>query len=741
MKKRLFLVVLIIFTLVFQSAFAFAGTSGSAFTNVTYTHNAKFDNYARVDGIDVSEWQGNIDWNKVKASGVDFAIIRVGGTYASSGKFYSDAKYKTNIANAKKAGVMVGAYFFSQAITEKEAVAEATEALRLLGGEKLNLPVFMDYEFYSGGRLSNAALTKKQRTAIAEKWCQTIRDAGYEAGVYANLSFLTNSITPQNLTQNPMIWAAQYYSMCQYEGNYSMWQYTSSGAVTGSSERTDCNFWYINPAPIASAGNDLANCSISLAGGNTYYYEGHDIKPDVTVKMGDKVLTEGVDYMLGYINSNELGTAHVYVNGIGNYKGYNIKSYNLQKGISYGDISSIDEFYNYTGRAVEPVPVVKISGNTLTKDVDYTVSYENNVNVGEATIIVTGKGKYTGTIKKPFQITEKTILRTEHIAVNDVTYTGDAMKPAVTVKIGETVLTAGKDYDVIKYDNNINAGKAVVTVTAKGDYAGTATKDFTIKAAQAQKFKVTLSKTNYSYSGKTITPDVTVVTSSGKTLKKDTDFTVKYASGRKKIGKYKVTVTYKGNYSGSDTAYFVIGPKNPSTVKAYLYGYDDAKVTWSKVSGANGYRVYYKRADASSYKLLKTTKSTSYKKSNLADGKKYYFKVVAFKTIDGTRYYNAGVTKSVTTLKKVSKPKAAKSGSKVKVSWTNIAGETGYQISKSTSKSKTGTITTYKTTSGKSKKLSATKGKKYYYKVRAYKVVNGKKIYGPWSSVTSYKRK
>ena len=82
----------------------------------------------------------------------------------------------------------------------------------------------------------------------------------------------------------------------------------------------------------------------------------------------------------------------------------------------------------------------------------------------------------------------------------------------------------------------------------------------------------------------------------------------------------------------------------------------------------------------------------------------------------------------------------AKSSSKVKVSWTNISGETGYQISKSTKKSGTSIVETYKTTSGKSKTISATKGKTYYYKVRAYKVVDGKKIYGPWSSVIKYKR-
>lgn len=743
MKKRLFLVVLIIFMLVFQSAFAFAATSGSAFSDVTYTHNAKFDNYARVEGVDVSEWQGDIDWTKVKAAGADFAIIRVGGRgYYPAGKLYYDYKYPENIKKAKEAGLMVGVYFFSQAITEKEAVEEAKYALELVGGEKLNLPIFMDYEFAGGesGRLTAANLSKQQKTAIAEKWCQTIRDGGYEAGMYANLSFLNDSINSQNLTKNPFIWAAQYYNMCEFEGNYAMWQYTSDGVVAGSSARTDCNFWYINPNPVATGANDLANATVAFANGSAYYYEGNHIKPAITVKVGDKVLAEGTDYMVGYVNSNELGTAHVYVNGIGSYKGYNLKSYTITKDVSYGECIT-EEYYNYTGSPVEPEPTVKIGTKTLVKDVDYTISYENNTEVGTGTVIITGVGNLTGTLQKSFAITDKTILQPSDITVENATYTGSTLTPAVTVAVGETTLVEGTDYDIVKYTSNVNAGTGTVTIAGKGDYVGTASQTFIINPAEATDFSVALSKTNYSYTGKAITPSVTVKNAGGQLLKEGTDYTVKYASGRKSIGKYKVTVTYKGNYSGSDTVYFVIGPKNPSTVKAYLYGYDDAKVTWSKVSGANGYRVYYKRADASEYKLLKTTKSTSYKKSNLADGKKYYFKVVAFKTIDGTRYYNAGVAKSVTALKKVSKPKVTKSSSKVKVSWTNIAGETGYQISQSTSKSKTGTITTYKTTSGKSKTISATKGKKYYYKVRAYRVVGSKKIYGPWSSVTSYTRK
>lgn len=179
------------------------------------------------------------------------------------------------------------------------------------------------------------------------------------------------------------------------------------------------------------------------------------------------------------------------------------------------------------------------------------------------------------------------------------------------------------------------------------------------------------------------------------------------------------------------------GPVSSATTK--LYGYDDVIFSWSKVSGADGYLVYYKKSTSSSYTLLANTKSLYVKRANLTDGAKYYFKVVPYVIdINGKKRVNYYKVSSIYTLKKVNVPTVTKYSSKyVKVRWDNIPGESGYQISKSIYSNGTNIVgsVSYKTNYIK---LKATKGKKYYYKVRAYKIVDGKKIYGPWSYVRSF---
>ena len=248
------------------------------------------------------------------------------------------------------------------------------------------------------------------------------------------------------------------------------------------------------------------------------------------------------------------------------------------------------------------------------------------------------------------------------------------------------------------------------------------------------------------YDGKAKKPAVTIEDWQGNVVSSE-HYTVEYQEGNKNPGVYLITINFDADYTGyQGTLYtwYLVMPKGPSSVSTRLTGYDDVKVSWKKSVGATGYAIYYKKGSGS-YKFSKRVNGTTATIKNLSDGAKYTFKVIPYMSVDGTKINSTSYkTASIYTLKKISTPKVSKSGSKVKVKWTNISGETGYQISKHTKKSGTKIVATYKTTKGTYKKMSAKKGTKYYYKVRAYKSykVDGKtvKVYGPWSKVKAYKR-
>ena len=248
------------------------------------------------------------------------------------------------------------------------------------------------------------------------------------------------------------------------------------------------------------------------------------------------------------------------------------------------------------------------------------------------------------------------------------------------------------------------------------------------------------------YTGKTIKPDP-VIKAGGRTLKEGQDYTISYSSSSSKNpGAYYFTVTGKDQCRGTVKAEYVIVPPAPSSVKAVLSteagGFDDARVSWSKVSGASGYSVRYRNSGGSWSDSIRTT-GTSLTRKNLTDGVTYEFRIMPYYKHDGIRYMSTK-TKSakVTTLKKIKTPSVKKySSSKVRVSWTNIPGESGYQISRSSKKTGTYIVSRYSTTSGTNRIVNGTKGKTYYYKVRAYKNVGDNKVYGPWSEVRTYKNK
>lgn len=303
--------------------------------------------------------------------------------------------------------------------------------------------------------------------------------------------------------------------------------------------------------------------------------------------------------------------------------------------------------------------------------------------------------------------------------------------------------SSNEDAGIIAQDGTFTAkaSEGKTTITAETESGISASVDIAVSKADIGKASASLSTSKYTYTGSQVKPNP-VVKLNGKTLVKNTDYTVAY-SNNINTGKATMTITGKGNYSGKIVKTFVITPKAPKSAICSLYGYDDVKVKWSAAKGASGYYVYYKRSTSDSYTYLGYTSNTSAKKANLYDGKKYYFKIVPYKTIGGTKYKGLQYkTASVYTLKKLSAPYVSKySSGKVKVKWSNIAGESGYQISRSTKSSGINVVYTCRTTKGKSKVISAKKRKTYYYRVRAYRTVDGKRIYAPWSLARKYRLK
>ena len=197
-------------------------------------------------GIDVSRWNEEINWNKVKDAGIKYAIIRTGYRGSVTGALVEDWYFKKNVEGATAAGIPVGLYFFTQATNEVEAVEEASMVLALCKDYDITYPIFIDTEG-AGGEGRADALDTKTRTAVCLAFCETIRKAGYETGIYASKNWFMKNIDTSVLTDDIYIWLAEYGDAVTYDKKYHIWQYTSSGRVLGIEGRVDLNLSFLEP--------------------------------------------------------------------------------------------------------------------------------------------------------------------------------------------------------------------------------------------------------------------------------------------------------------------------------------------------------------------------------------------------------------------------------------------------------------------------------------------------------------
>lgn len=199
-------------------------------------------------GIDVSKFQGKVDWKKVKEDDVEYAFIRVGYRgYGSSGKLVTDENFEANMKGATSNGVDVGVYFFSQAVNEEEAIEEANYVLDAIEGYDVTYPVVIDIEEVTDSDARTADMTQQQWTKNCIAFCETIKAAGYTPMIYGNLKtfFIMLDMTQLEAYDK---WFAQYDTSVYFPYEYTIWQYSESGKVNGISTDVDLNVSFYEPA-------------------------------------------------------------------------------------------------------------------------------------------------------------------------------------------------------------------------------------------------------------------------------------------------------------------------------------------------------------------------------------------------------------------------------------------------------------------------------------------------------------
>lgn len=752
------------------------------------THQNRFSGVSKVYGIDVSYYQGNIDWKKVKNSGVEFVIIRVGYRgYGSAGTLVEDPKFKTYLDGATKAGLKVGVYFYTQAITTAEAKAEAKFVLDRIKGYSLQMPVYYDIESvdYDTGRLDSAGLSKAQKTALCTAFCDTIIKSGYSAGVYANYTWLNYYIDGAGLGKKYPIWLAHYTSNTNYDQRMDMWQYSGSGTVSGISAYTDVNVWYSGKLPLyVSDLISVANTSTSNkfawngAPDATGYevYQGTSPSDPHKKKIGDTKNTY-------FTNSNKsTGTMYKYM----------VRAYSDASGKRvYGDYS--DVFTTCTLPAnISKISAsargtsVTISWDKVSKATDYIVEHYVNgawKQVGTTSslsykvngITQNGVNKFRVKARRNYsgvyynggytyvnaEVTDipsaVTGIRSTSNTSTSNTITWNASKKAEGYEIYQWIGTT----DSYKLIGTTTSTKFTNSKKSSGTMYRYKVRAFNnvdgqrIEGAYSSEFTTCTLPANVSFS--LCSTDVDSITLNWNKVSKATGYQVEMytngtwktlstlsgtsytASGLSQNTAYRFRVrairnynyiNYYGDYTEKD---ITIRPANtPKGLSSSVNTSSSNTITWESVNGVSGYSVYQWIGTTDSYKKLGDTAYPYYTNSGKSSGTMYTYRVKAYYVSDNVMQYSKPAQVVTCTLPaNVTVKTAKRSGSKISLAWNKVSKATGYEIYvKSGSSWKKLT-----TTSGKSytaKNLSGTKT----FRIRAYRKYNGVNYYGAYTEKT-----
>ena len=574
----------------------------------------------RLLGIDVSHYQGAINWKKVKADGVNYAIIRCG--YGQDITSQDDARWKENADACTSQGIPFGTYLYSYATTEAAARGEANHVLRLIKGYNLQYPVYYDIEHTTQKQLS-----AKQLGKVAKAFCDVIEAAGYKVGIYSGYSFFNNHMTDPTF-DNYDRWVARYNSYCRYSKSYNMWQFTSDGAVDGISGRVDMDYTIGTDliSPVTGIGLNETQCSMKIG-------ESRNLTASVqplnafnkavswsTSDQGIASVANGVVLAVGE------GTVTITAKAKENSKIY------AKCQIT---VSAVDTVATATPSVVEIVTDSGIHGGIITG----TGIVVTSAPAISASPTATATLKPTGT---PASVATSTPKITE------------SPRPTVSATVKPTSSPVVKPSPWVS-PTVVPTGTPVPTVSV-GKVTG-----FTYKAVSKEEIRLSWKSVKNAAGYRLYYYD----SANDKYLALTTQNSTKSTYTVKKLGEKALTAGKSYNFKIK--AYRVVDGKKywgtavklkavtkPAPVKITKIkrtSTQKATVKWKAASGAQGYVIYISNSRNGVYKAVSTVvgkTKTSYTIKGLKKGKGYYVRVCAYKKCEGkTCYGNYTATKSI----------------------------------------------------------------------------------------------
>lgn len=576
-----------------------------------------------VDGIDVSMYQAYstpIDWNKVKAAGVSYAIIRCGYRGWGTGKIVADSYFKQNIEGALAAGLQVGVYFYTQAITATEARQEADFCINAVKGYNITLPIYIDIEFAdANGRLDSKNLSVTSKTNICKAFANRVQTAGYTGGVYANKSWLETQINGKALAEKFAIWLAHYTiggEATTYANEFSMWQYSSKGIVDGIKGSVDINKYYLSQphkvTGVTATDSTTNPTEFTLswnraAGAYRYQVKEYDAATNAWVSVGTT-------------NSNQMVVKNL---DTGRQHQYRVRAYKLIGGQNiYGAYSAI---VTYTP------PLTKVTG--LTQTVAYNKGVKLKWNKLEA-----ADGYYVKMYnsKNKKWKTVKTISGNTTVTAK---ITGlDIAKRYKFLVVGYVKGSGGK---LTELENSAILNTATRTKKATG-LKYTATRPTRIRLSWNKLKRATGYKIYYY--DKASKGYVLCKTVSGRTN------TTAVVTGLKSGTTYKFIVRgYKTTASGvqwlgkASSAYSMSTLPAQVSTPQYTFKGNKCTLTWNVSTGAAGYEVQKYNSKTKKWTTVSTISGASNNQYqfNLAKNKSVKYRVRAYRVIKKKTCYGA----------------------------------------------------------------------------------------------------